>query len=147
MSERIGNGVILEMAASSPPSYSPIGVVESVSNISFIADRLAITYHGSTYKRYAAGMGEMSDVEFVIYHKTGVDEDADVLFDLVRARTKYWWQIRIPSTETDGQYEAYEFQAYVGKWDLSAPKEDYMRVTCSLIIDGDTVAKYNDMSF
>lgn len=146
MSQKIGNGVQVHLSATSPVSYAAIGTIEEVSDIAFVADRISKTFHGNTRKRHGAGLVEVGDLEFTLFHQSGAGEDADDLFDKVATGTAYWWRVYWPSTESSTLYEAFEFQAEVGSWRLQVPRENYQKVVVSLYIDGTTVAKYDPMA-
>jgi len=144
----IGNGVHIEVSTSSPTSYTEIGQILELDEISLIRAVVDGTYHGHTYKRPEPGMLEWQPLSFTLLHKSGSGENSDSVYDELVTGDWYWIRVRFPDTENSAtQDEAYEFQGFFSKLGVTVPREDEITSAVELQIDGNTLAKYDPASY
>jgi hypothetical protein len=135
----LGDGVKVAYSASSPITWVPVGQILDVGFPGLTPDEVETTVHSTTrWKRFIRGMIDVGETTLTLLadmdSATGTDQQA--LFTYQAAGTTLYWRIEVPVIRAGTSFAAFEFQAWVKKWELKTPMADKQVLECSLRFDG-----------
>jgi hypothetical protein len=143
----INNGTKIAYSATSPVSWQRIGQVAEAPVVGITREKVDNTVHGSSiYMRSMPGMAEITDMDMTLIADLNQSTSAaqDALRTYLIAGTTIWFRIEVPVDRTQTSFRAFEFQAYVQKWEVnSANPADRQEIQTTIVFDADSFTVYN----